>query len=368
MPLTGWPYDLQALVPGGISVTASTGAGHYDVGQTIALSAHVAVRGTPVAGGTVSAAVTKPGGASSSVALTDAGGGTYTRSFTDAATCGLYQVTVTASGTDGVTPFTRQDRTIAFVGVPGNRVGDPCKADNDNDGLTDAKEIDIYHTDPLNPYTADDGYTDGQHVALGKDPLLYCPIMRADVDGDGQVSVLDLAQVAGHFLETVTPQTARLDQGPPPRDNTIDILDLATMASYFLQPVTACPGGGVRLGAESWPAEALLALGSRSTTTGGGEPVGAVLAKDVVGGDEPPEHAAVTARTRQDDHRHRATSGSVTWCRLSGPRHRAASRARRRCARWRRAPRTSRAPRTTCSQTRRLPAARPLPRGSCRCR
>ena len=63
-------------------------------------------------------------------------------------------------------------------------------------------------------------------MALGKDPLVYCPIMRADVDGDGQVSILDLAQVAGQFLETVPPAPARLDQGPPPRDNTVDILVL----------------------------------------------------------------------------------------------------------------------------------------------
>ncbi len=138
--------------------------------------------------------------------------------------------------------------TAAYLGAPAtvSSLTAPLEvttvdADADQDSLTDNQEVDVYHTDPLNPYTADDGYTDGQHVALGKDPLLYCPVMRADVDGDGSVSVLDLAQVAAHFLETVTPQTARLNQGPPPRDNTIDILDLATMASYFLQPVTACP-------------------------------------------------------------------------------------------------------------------------------
>ncbi len=65
-----------------------------------------------------------------------------------------------------------------------------------------------------------------------------CPIQRADVDGDGQVSILDLAAVAGDFLETVPPAPARYDQDG---DGVISILDLATMASYFLQPVTACP-------------------------------------------------------------------------------------------------------------------------------
>ncbi len=128
-----------------------------------------------------------------------------------------------------------------------------------------------------------------------------------------------------------------------------------------------------RLRAASWPAEALLAPGvplHHGRRHGG--PVGAVPAKDVVVGDDPPEHAAVAGEGTPGRSASRATSGSATWRRLSGsrfrPRHRAAAGARRRCARWRRAPRTSRAPRTTCSQTRRPPDARPIPRGSCRCR
>ena len=74
VPLTGWPYDVQALVPGGISVTASTGAGHYDVGQSIALSADMAVNGAPYAGATVYVTITKPDNTTANVALADARG------------------------------------------------------------------------------------------------------------------------------------------------------------------------------------------------------------------------------------------------------------------------------------------------------
>ncbi len=65
-----------------------------------------------------------------------------------------------------------------------------------------------------------------------------CAIRRADVDGDGVVSILDLALVAGDFLQTVPPAPARYDQDG---DGVISILDLAQMAGVFLQPVSACP-------------------------------------------------------------------------------------------------------------------------------
>ena len=100
------------------------------------------------------------------------------------------------------------------------------------------QENDTYHTDPLNPDTDADGYTDAQEVAAGKDPLTYCAIMRADVNGDATVNILDLIQVAGSFLETVPPAPARLDQNG---DGKINLLDLIPVANAFLENVSACP-------------------------------------------------------------------------------------------------------------------------------
>jgi Dockerin type I domain len=62
--------------------------------------------------------------------------------------------------------------------------------------------------------------------------------MRADVDGDGAVSILDLAKVAQYFTQAVPPAPARHDQDG---DNKISILDLARMAQVFTQHVSACP-------------------------------------------------------------------------------------------------------------------------------
>lgn len=90
-----------------------------------------------------------------------------------------------------------------------------------------------------------DGYTNAQHIALGKNPAVYCKIMRADVDGDGAVSILDLTRAAQKFIQTFTPDpTIGLDTGiqrlNQDGDNKISILDLTRMAQVFIQPVTAC--------------------------------------------------------------------------------------------------------------------------------
>jgi sugar lactone lactonase YvrE len=86
-----------------------------------------------------------------------------------------------------------------------------------------------------------DGYTDQQETAIGKDPMIYCPIMRADVDGDGTVTILDLAKVAGFFGQMVPPAPPRYRQGPPPFGSAINILDLSKMAMQYYKTVSACP-------------------------------------------------------------------------------------------------------------------------------
>jgi hypothetical protein len=86
--------------------------------------------------------------------------------------------------------------------------------------------------------TDGDGYSDAQEEAIGKDPFTYCGAMRADVDGDGVVSILDMAQVAQWFGDSVPPAPRRFTQAGGTR---ISILDLARMATYLSRPVTSCP-------------------------------------------------------------------------------------------------------------------------------
>jgi uncharacterized protein YjbI with pentapeptide repeats len=109
--------------------------------------------------------------------------------------------------------------------------------DTDGDGLTNLQEF-VYGTNPCNPDTDGDGYSDKLEVQLGKNPATYCPIMRADVTGDGTVSILDLSAVAGYMWQSVPPAPARYDQD---HDGHISILDLSAMAGTFMLNVSQCP-------------------------------------------------------------------------------------------------------------------------------
>lgn len=52
----------------------------------------------------------------------------------------------------------------------GDDIGDVCDSDDDNDGLSDSDELNVYGTDPLNPDSDGDGYSDGFEVSIGSDP------------------------------------------------------------------------------------------------------------------------------------------------------------------------------------------------------
>lgn len=51
-------------------------------------------------------------------------------------------------------------------------IGNVCDSDDDNDGLSDDDEINVYGTDPLLDDTDGDGVNDGDEVAAGTDPLI----------------------------------------------------------------------------------------------------------------------------------------------------------------------------------------------------
>lgn len=82
-----------------------------------------------------------------------------------------------------------------------------------------------------------DGYTDALEDSLGENRNVYCGIMRADVDGDGSASILDIVAVAADFTEAVPPAPERYDQDG---DAQISILDLTRMANVFLAYVEDC--------------------------------------------------------------------------------------------------------------------------------
>jgi hypothetical protein len=83
-----------------------------------------------------------------------------------------------------------------------------------------------------------DGYEDAQEIALGENPNSYCAVMRADVNGDGVVTLADMAAAGAFFLQSVPPVNPRFNQD---RNGSIDMADLAQIAGNFLRQASACP-------------------------------------------------------------------------------------------------------------------------------
>jgi len=102
----------------------------------------------------------------------------------------------------------------------GDGIGDVCDTDDDNDGLTDFIEdsngngvVDAGETDPLNPDTDGDGFTDGEEIVAGTDPLddtSHPIIADGDVNGDGYVDIKDLLKAMqilnGHYIPSQAEQ------------------------------------------------------------------------------------------------------------------------------------------------------------------
>jgi len=66
--------------------------------------------------------------------------------------------------------LTHSGQVFAQVKIPSGTPDQLKNQDSDKDGLSDYDELYIYHTDPYNPDTDGDGYTDGYEVANGYDP------------------------------------------------------------------------------------------------------------------------------------------------------------------------------------------------------
>ena len=92
-----------------------------------------------------------------------------------------------------------------------------------------------------------DGYLDAQKVTLGKNVTAFCALMRADVNSDGIVNILDLAKIAERYLQPVPALDPAngLDSGiqrlSQNADPVINILDLAKAAGMYQGPVSGCP-------------------------------------------------------------------------------------------------------------------------------
>jgi len=135
--------------------------------------------------------------------------GIYANTYLNTQETGAYAFKVDASGASnrGDT-FTRTATKAVVVsgdsdgdGIPAlweeiyglNPQSDDSAEDIDNDGLTNLEEYQ-YGTNPKNWDTDGDGYSDGEEVAKGSDPLNpnSVPTITGDLDNDGDVDQNDL--------------------------------------------------------------------------------------------------------------------------------------------------------------------------------
>ncbi len=78
------------------------------------------------------------------------------------------------------------DKAIRFIpgaDNDGDGIPDATDPDDDNDGLSDADELNLTGTDPLDADSDDDGFSDGAEKAAGSNPL--DPFSNPDADNDG---------------------------------------------------------------------------------------------------------------------------------------------------------------------------------------
>ncbi|MDF1562466.1 MAG: thrombospondin type 3 repeat-containing protein [Deltaproteobacteria bacterium] len=89
---------------------------------------------------------------------------------------------------DGCDDFCQEEFGWVCYGLPSTC--DSPTTDTDGDGLTNSRERNIIHTDPLDPDTDGDGLNDGPEIAGGSNPLTYqvgvdTDPLDADTDDDG---------------------------------------------------------------------------------------------------------------------------------------------------------------------------------------
>jgi hypothetical protein len=175
VPDGGQPY-LVALMPASqVDLTADAASPALDQGQPEVITATLFDGDTPIAATSASAQVMTPAGTEEQVTLHDDGADgdetpgdlIYSTRFMSTTDCGVYGVTVTATGnslSEGT--VTRQQLAFFQVRLPGDAVRDPCNPDDDADLLTDADELEIYSTDPLDSDTDADGCADSEELPI----------------------------------------------------------------------------------------------------------------------------------------------------------------------------------------------------------
>lgn len=121
---------------------------------------------------------------------------------------------------------------------------DAVDSDDDNDGLSDVDEVQVWGTDPLLSDTDADNRLDNVEITAGSDPLcnISIPGPSGDGSGDAQVNITDILLLNRILLGAHTPTLAEQQQlnvaplanGTPAPDCALNVGDLVVVIRKVL--------------------------------------------------------------------------------------------------------------------------------------
>jgi len=123
----------------------------------------------------------------------------------------------------------------------------PFLADTDGDTLSDGDEVSLYSTNPVLADTDTDGFNDDVEITAGSDPNSNTSIpgvSSGDVNGDGNVDVIDVLLVTRIVLGELAPTTnqllradiAPIVNGMPAPDGVINTGDVVLIMKMAITP------------------------------------------------------------------------------------------------------------------------------------
>ena len=251
---------LMVLMPDSHVVLSSNVTGPYIAqSQPQVITATLFDGATPIAVSDISAEVTTPGGDEITVTLRDDGTGgdevaedlIYSGSFNSTADCGGYGVYATATADSSEGTVTREQVGFFQAHLPGDAIRDPCNADEDEDGLTDADEVNVVGTDPLEPDTDGDGMPDGYEAAHAcLNPLV--DDAAGDPDGDG---LSNLAEYNRYSDPCSAVAVGGIQALPDTAELALERAQSSHASSRPYAATAAVAVGVVLLGASAWYAK-----------------------------------------------------------------------------------------------------------------
>jgi hypothetical protein len=249
-PSGGVPYVLVVIPDSQVALSLRTDQAKITTSGQVVVTMALFDDTTKIPASAISASVVKPDGNVATLSLVDNGTGgdkvsgdfVYSATFSSTTGCGIYPIKATATGTSATEGTVTRITGASFeVHVTDSQLGNPCDSDDDNDGRTDAAELDGTGSIFSDPFTADtdaDGCTDGQEASSNeltggrRDPINEWDYFNPSHDGLNRIDDV-LLVVQQYFIDEDDPAyTAATDRtlvgpnawnlGPPNGQQRVD--------------------------------------------------------------------------------------------------------------------------------------------------